>query len=50
MSKWESISLCVLFVSICAAGAFDDWQKKETEKACYQAVASGKGEIKDCKK
>lgn len=50
MDKWESIALCILFLCIAGSGAFDTWQKKEVEKACYQAVASGHGNINDCKK
>ena len=50
MNKWESIVMCVLFLTIAGGSAFDEWQKKEAEKACYQAVTTGKGDIKDCKK
>ena len=50
MDKWESIVLCVLFLTIAGVNIFTDWQNGEAEKACYQAVAAGKGDIKDCKK
>lgn len=48
MGKWEALCLSVLFVSIAGANAFNTYQSKQVEIACYNAVAAGKGQIKDC--
>lgn len=50
MDKWEAIFCISIVLGITVYNVFETWQKKEAEKVCYQAVASGRGDIKDCKK